>query len=389
VASGAPMPRAAPQPVGSATKVLVAIAVLRQVERGRIGLDETLAHAARRHRKDGGALAALAAQYAVRLRGVTIRQLLNMTSGLRSYDDTEAFGRAFAAAPHAPRSLAELAAYGLAEPIAFRPNQRDRTLYSNTNYALLGMLLEAVTGRPLAAVLATDVFVPAGMRHTSYPTGDGDPPEPVHGYQPTYPAGTALPALLEPFAALPPVARTFAPRRTLAVSNAPTAQGPTTPVVPASARLRARIPAPDPYTWQDVGEAYSLLGAGGAAGAARSTTDDLARCFRRLFDGRLLGRRARRALETVVPAPPNAPGVRYFYGPGVMRTDVDRGALYPGAPRMRIWLKLGDVFGYTSATYAIQHGPFNGVVVSTTTNLFPAPVGDLGVLRDTLRALGP
>jgi hypothetical protein len=51
-------------------------------------------------------------------------------------------------------------------------------------------------------------------------------------------------------------------------------------------------------------------------------------------------------------------------------------------------MKLGDIWGYTSAAYYVQGpAPYGGVVVTNTTNLFPSPVGDLGVLRQTLLAL--
>jgi hypothetical protein len=80
--------------------------------------------------------------------------------------------------------------------------------------------------------------------------------------------------------------------------------------------------------------------------------------------------------------------VRNYYGLGFQRQDVAPGAFWPGSPRLRIWMKLGDIFGWTSASYYVEGPrPYGGVVVTNTTNLFPSPVGDLGVLRVTLRAL--
>jgi hypothetical protein len=119
-----------------------------------------------------------------------------------------------------------------------------------------------------------------------------------------------------------------------------------------------------------------------------SNTRDLARFWRALFRGRLLRPRTRRLLRRSVPAPPNARGVRNYFALGVQRQDVARGVLWRGSPRLRIWMKLGDVFGYTSAAYYVQGPPaLDGLVVTNTTNLFPRPVGDLGVLKATLRAL--
>ena len=119
-----------------------------------------------------------------------------------------------------------------------------------------------------------------------------------------------------------------------------------------------------------------------------STSGDLARFWRLLFGGRLVDRATLRLMRSSVPAPPNPPGVRNYFALGLQRQDVARGAFFSGSPPLRIWMKLGDIFGYTSASYYVEGPrPYGGVVVTNVTNLFPSPVGDLGVLRDTLRAL--
>jgi hypothetical protein len=51
-------------------------------------------------------------------------------------------------------------------------------------------------------------------------------------------------------------------------------------------------------------------------------------------------------------------------------------------------MKLGDTFGYTSAAYYVEGArPYRRRRMTNTTNLFPSPVGDPGVLRATLQAL--
>ena len=45
-------------------------------------------------------------------------------------------------------------------------------------------------------------------------------------------------------------------------------------------------------------------------------------------------------------------------------------------------MHLGDIFGWESAAYYV---PQEDLVVTSTDNLFPTPVGDLGLLRDVLR----
>ena len=72
--------------------------------------------------------------------------------------------------------------------------------YSNTNYLLLGELVERVTGNPLASEVRTRLLDPLGARHAWYqgveePQGEGRPRLPP-GTRPT-----ASGALLEPVAA--------------------------------------------------------------------------------------------------------------------------------------------------------------------------------------------
>jgi CubicO group peptidase (beta-lactamase class C family) len=373
------------QPVGSGTKPMTALLVLELVRRGRIGIDDRLTHLAAAHRRDGGRLARLVAAHRRRLRGITLRQLLDMSSGLRDYDDDPAFGRAFARSPRASLSMARLAAFGLARPRLFRPGARGRTYYSNTNYVLAAMLVEAVTGRSFPSRLRA-LFRRAGMRRSSYPLGVG--PGRVRGYQAPYPGGQTLPALVRPFLGLPDLSFTVTPRAVLSVSTRSLASGPTADVRPAPPQVQARYGGTREVTWQDVTDVYRPAAIGSAAGAAVSTSGDLARFWRQLFGGRLADRASLRLMRSSVPAPPNPPGVHNYFALGLQRQDVARGAFFSGSPRLRIWMKLGDTFGYTSASYYVEGPrPYGGVVVTNTTNLFPSPVGDLGVLRDTLRAL--
>jgi CubicO group peptidase (beta-lactamase class C family) len=379
------------QPIGSGTKPMTAALVLRLVTRGRLRLGDRLGAVAATHRRDGGRLAALARRFRLRLRGVTIRELLAMTSGLRDFDDDPAYVRAFARAPGDPLTLRRLATLGLARPRLFAPGASGHTYYSNTNYVLLAMVVHAITGRPYGVQLER-LFRRAGMRHTTYPRRASSTPAggPVHGYAPPLHAGGSglLRNYWRAFAEAPSVRTRIVPEAVQAVSSNPLARGPTVAVGPASAGEQGRYGGPASVLRQDLTGAYSLLGAGASAGAIVSTSGDLARFWRALFSGRLLGERGLRLIRRSVPAPPNPLGVRNYYTLGLARQDVAAGAFWPGSPRLRIWMKLGDIWGYTSASYYVQGPPpYDGVVVTNTTNLFPSPVGDLGVLRETLRAL--
>lgn len=94
-----------------------------------------------------------------RYRSITIRQLLTHTSGLTDagvgYYRTVNQGAASSA-----EHVAALAPHGLSS----RPGER--FAYANINYVLLGRLLEARTGRPVAEHLRTNLLEPHGLKYT-------------------------------------------------------------------------------------------------------------------------------------------------------------------------------------------------------------------------------
>jgi D-alanyl-D-alanine carboxypeptidase len=85
-------------------------------------------------------------------RGVTIKRLLNMTSGIPSYTDSPEFWHDVAAAPHGVFSASRLVSYALGLPATHGYS------YSNTNYILAQMIIERAThdsyGRPLRRRIA-------------------------------------------------------------------------------------------------------------------------------------------------------------------------------------------------------------------------------------------
>ncbi|MEV5968592.1 serine hydrolase domain-containing protein [Streptomyces sp. NPDC051921] len=154
--------------VGSLTKTLVAAAVLRQVEAGRVRLDAPI----------GDHLPDLVP--GERGRAVTVRMLLNHTSGIAEYIPYAFPSIRGGASGVSAQSLddnrfrrfrpAELIAMGLAAPPSGAPGATPG-VYSNTNYLLLGQLLERVTGTPAEEYITRAVIEPAGLRHTSFPSG--------------------------------------------------------------------------------------------------------------------------------------------------------------------------------------------------------------------------
>ncbi|GAA3988789.1 serine hydrolase domain-containing protein [Allokutzneria multivorans] len=162
LATGRPVAADMRHRVGSITKTFTAVAVLLQVEKGRVRLDAPIA------------------DYLPRLvpgergRKITVRMLINHTSGLAEYLPV-----AFPSlAEMSPKSLddnrfrrfraTELIAMGVNAPPAGEPGSTPGT-YSNTNYLLLGQLLEKVTGRPAEEVITRTVIERAGLRNTEFP----------------------------------------------------------------------------------------------------------------------------------------------------------------------------------------------------------------------------
>jgi D-alanyl-D-alanine carboxypeptidase len=168
VATGRPVTADMRHRVGSITKPFTAAAVLQQVESGQIGLDAPIR------------------RYLPRLvpgeRGdaITVRMLLNHTSGLAeylpyAYPSLKALP---ALADTGPESLddhrltrfdpVELIAMGVGAPAVGAPGGTPG-VYSNTNYLLLGELLRHVTGTSAERYITRNVIERAGLRETELP----------------------------------------------------------------------------------------------------------------------------------------------------------------------------------------------------------------------------
>jgi CubicO group peptidase (beta-lactamase class C family) len=141
--------------IGSNTKTMTGTAMLQLVDSRSIALDDRVA----RYRPDvpGG-------------ERITVAQLLDMRSGLKSYTTLRSFNQAMDDEPGRAWDPEELVAIGLAEPVSFNPGAGWE--YSNTNTVLAGLIVEQITGQPLAEVLDERLFEPLGMDHTVLPAID-------------------------------------------------------------------------------------------------------------------------------------------------------------------------------------------------------------------------
>lgn len=111
---------------------------------------------------------------------ITIRQILNHTSGLFNYTETDGFLSAVEADPTRVWTPEELIAFSAAEPPYFEPG-RDFE-YSNTNYIVAGLIVEAVSGKPVVEQLRTRILEPAGLVNTYLDGAEPAVPGLVHGY---------------------------------------------------------------------------------------------------------------------------------------------------------------------------------------------------------------
>ena len=143
--------------IGSNTKTFVAVVVMQMVQEGKVGLDEPIETY----------LPGLIKGEGIDASKITVRQLLQHTSGLPEYTDTVP-GRSdiFQIKDHyaQPRDLLDTA---LSKPAAFEPGTQ--WAYTNTNYVVLGMLIERVSQRPVGEQIDQRIIKKLGLSHTYFP----------------------------------------------------------------------------------------------------------------------------------------------------------------------------------------------------------------------------
>ncbi|MFH9353850.1 serine hydrolase domain-containing protein [Kitasatospora sp. NPDC017646] len=243
LATGAKVPVDGQIRAGSNTKTFTAVVVLQLVAEGKVGLDSPVeTYLPGLLRGDG-----------IDGRHITVRQLLQHTSGLPEYMDAPALSD-FTTIQYRyfePRDLLDGA---LAQKARFPAGTSWE--YSNTNYIVAGLLIQKVTGRPVGEEITKRVIDRIGLRHTYFPT-PGDT-----GIHEAHPQGYYR----------------------------------SSPDAP-----------PIDYTGMDSSMAW-------AAGAIVSTNTDLNAFFTALLGGRLLPAAQLAEMRTTVPAELLGPGVRYGLG---------------------------------------------------------------------------
>lgn len=131
--------------IGSISKQFVSAAAMLLVEEGKLNLDDPI----------HDYLAYLPSEWL----GVTMRQLLNHTSGIPDYEEIRTYDvYRFRLTPEDVIRIAH------SRPMDFAPGMG--RYYSNTGYFLASMIVERIEGRPLEQVLQSRIFEPLGMTQT-------------------------------------------------------------------------------------------------------------------------------------------------------------------------------------------------------------------------------
>ncbi|WP_343630806.1 serine hydrolase domain-containing protein [Roseateles sp.] len=148
--------------IGSVTKQFASATLLKLIDQGRAKLDDPLSKYLPDYPKG---------------EGITLRQLLNHTSGVKSYTGIRGY-------MHNPirRDLDTKAL--IAEfkdlPVDFPPGER--FAYNNSGYVLVGAVIEAITGKTWHQAVQELVLAPAGLQQVVYPGEQRLVPRMVEGY---------------------------------------------------------------------------------------------------------------------------------------------------------------------------------------------------------------
>jgi D-alanyl-D-alanine carboxypeptidase len=264
---------------------------------------------------------------------ITVAQLLKMRSGLYGYTADPALAAAMDANPGKAWTPQEVLAIAFRHPPQFAPDASYE--YSNTNYALLGLIAEKVGGRPLAQQFADRLFGPVGLTQTSLPAADDTSmPAPYsHGYM----YGGSFYALADdPY--------------------------------PADMQAAAQAGTLQPVDYTNQNSSYAT-----AAGGAISTADDLGTWMKALVSGKVFNADYHQQwLTSLQPEDPAAPdGQKYGYGISYQRFGPNAAMFYHG----------GELPGFNSF---MGYDPDNDVALVIWTNLTLSPDG-----RTTAQAMLP
>ena len=151
--------------IGSITKQFTAAAVLQLAEAGKLSLDDEITRFLPEFNTHG--------------EKITVRQLLNHTSGIKSYTGMDAWTPEVHKRDFTPD---EMIAFFQDEPLDFKPGER--FAYNNSGYYLLGYLIEKASGMSYEDYVEQKLFAPLGMKDSRYGHPTEIVPNRAQGYMP-------------------------------------------------------------------------------------------------------------------------------------------------------------------------------------------------------------
>lgn len=235
--------------IGSISKTFVAAAVGRLAMRGTIGLDDPLSKYLPDYPNASN---------------ISLRQMLNHTSGIREPFDDQNMADAILANPAQPWTTAQVLSWIGGTPY-FAPGAGYH--YSNANFILLGEVIEKATGQSLASLVRSEFLTPLGLSHTFLQTEETVTGAKAHGF-----------------------------------------------MAPASRPRDNSAGTMIPFT----AEATAF----GPAGAFVSTPTDLARWASALYGGNVLDQATLAAMVDISPMLPYKPATARSYGLGFEETTI-------------------------------------------------------------------
>lgn len=153
--------------IASIAKAFSGAVALHLVQEGRLGLNDTI----------GERLPGMPPEWSA----VTVREMLNHTSGLPDYTRSAGFREQAMKNPRGYVSPAEIVDWVRQDRLVFTPGSRYE--YSNTDNIVVGLIAQQVSGQSYGHLLSTLVFRPARLTQTTFPTRRISLPAPfIHGY---------------------------------------------------------------------------------------------------------------------------------------------------------------------------------------------------------------
>lgn len=153
--------------VGNVTEAFTTTLLLRLVDEGKVSLDDPVSDWFPRLKRAGQ---------------VTLRMLATSTSGYADYVTSKQFVKAFAANPYRQWSQMSLVRIGTGLRPVFAPGTD--WAFSDTNFVLLGLILQKITGKSLVVALRQRILNPLGLSQTTLPSTANMRSPVMHAYTP-------------------------------------------------------------------------------------------------------------------------------------------------------------------------------------------------------------